>query len=426
MALTRLSYGGVPCASDRDRSFPGPAIGFERHPSISVARRQNRPGGSVARRAAVPHIAGTFPDPEVSMPERSAPLALCYGTRPQVIKASLVIAALEDRYDLVTIDTGQHYDYELNALLYEQLGVRAPDVLLAVGSSDHARQTAAILEGAAAEFERRKPAAVIVIGDTNSTLGGALAAVKLRIPVVHVEAGLRARDRLMPEEINRRVVDAVADLLCAPSREAEARLSAESVGGRIVFTGDVARDVLERNLSRAPAPTDGDPFVLATVHRAELTADRDALAAVLDGLSAIDRPVLLPLHPRTRHAIEANDLTRRLGSNVRPVAPFGYLETLARIRDADLVITDSGGVQREAYWIGTPCATVRTETEWTATVALGANVLVDPRTAATALPEQVRRRGRTGPSTGAGWSRDAYGSGGAAGAIAAAVAAMIG
>ncbi len=359
------------------------------------------------------------------MAERSAPLALCYGTRPQVIKASLVIAALEDRYDLVTIDTGQHYDYELNALLYEQLGVRPPDVLLGVGSSDHARQTAAILEGAAAEFERRKPSAVIVIGDTNSTLGGALAAVKLRIPVVHVEAGLRARDRLMPEEINRRVVDAVADLLCAPSRAAEARLGAESVGGRIVFTGDVARDVLERNLSRAPAPDNDDRFVLATMHRAELTDDRDALAAVLDGLSAIDRPVLLPLHPRTRHTIDANGLTRRLGSNLRPLAPFGYLETLAHIRDADLVITDSGGVQREAYWLGTPCTTVRTETEWSETVALGANVLVDPRTAATALPEQVRRRGRTGPPGEAGWNREAYGSGDAALAIAAAVATMV-
>jgi len=149
---------------------------------------------------------------------------------------------------------------------------------------------------------------------------------------------------------------------------------------------------------------------------------RDALAAVLDGLSGIDRPVLLPLHPRTRHALEANGLTRRLGANVRPLAPFGYLETLARIRDADLVITDSGGVQREAYWLGTPCTTVRTETEWTETVALGANVLVDPRTAATTLPDQVRRRSRTGPPGRAGWNRDAYGSGGAAPAIAAAVA----
>jgi hypothetical protein len=182
----------------------------------------------------------------------SGPLALCYGTRPQTIKASVLVDVLGARWPLLTVDTGQHYDYALNALLYEQLGVRSPDVCLDVGSADHATQTAAILTRSAQLFAERRPWTVVVIGDTNSTLGCALAAAKLRIPVVHVEAGLRARDLMMAEEINRRVVDQISSVLCAPSAAAEAQLRGEQVPGVVVRTGDVARDVLARHAGDRP------------------------------------------------------------------------------------------------------------------------------------------------------------------------------
>src|SRR5919108_2938970 len=177
-------------------------------------------------------------------------VALCYGTRPQVIKASVLRRRLEAAYDVLAMDTGQHYDYELNALLYQQLGVRPPDAILEVGSAGHAEQTAGILVRAEKVLQEHRPRAVVVIGDTNSTLGCALAAAKLRIPVVHVEAGLRAHDALMAEEINRRLVDAISAVLCAPSAAAEARLRLEHVPGTVAITGDIARDVLLRNVPR--------------------------------------------------------------------------------------------------------------------------------------------------------------------------------
>ena len=202
------------------------------------------------------------------------PIALCYGTRPQVIKASVLRRAFPPAGPVVAVDTGQHYDYELNQLLYEQLGVAAPDRSLEVGSGPHGEQTAAILLRAEALFREIDPGIAIVIGDTNSTLGCALAAAKMRIPVVHVEAGLRARDALMAEEINRRAVDAVASLLCTPSAAATVRMRAEHADAVIVETGDVARDVLAGQLGALPdvshlAPR-GARYAFATLHRAEL------------------------------------------------------------------------------------------------------------------------------------------------------------
>jgi UDP-N-acetylglucosamine 2-epimerase len=181
-------------------------------------------------------------------------IALCYGTRPQVIKASVLRRRFEAGYEVLAMDTGQHYDYELNALLYEQLGVRAPDAILEVGSAGHADQTAAVLVRAEKVLQDFRPRAVVVIGDTNSTLGCALAAAKLRIPVVHVEAGLRADDALMPEEINRRVVDAIAHVLCTPSARATRRCQAERQDAAVVETGDVAYDVLLAHADRLPVP----------------------------------------------------------------------------------------------------------------------------------------------------------------------------
>jgi UDP-N-acetylglucosamine 2-epimerase len=353
-------------------------------------------------------------------------LAICYGTRPQVIKASMLIEAAAARWPLVTVDTGQHYDYELNAVFYEQLGVPRPHHFLEVGSGRHAAQTAAVLTRAAEVFEGAKPWAVVVIGDTNSTLGCALAATQMRIPVVHVEAGLRSNDRAMAEEINRRVVDAIADLLCAPSRAAADELRREHQPGMIALTGDVAHDVLLRNLSRARAPRDneawpldaGEKFAIATLHRAELTGNPDALAAIVGVLRALPLPVVLPAHPRVRDALAARGLAS--GGKLHFIAPLGYFEMIGAIRDASIVITDSGGVQREAYWMGTPCITVRTETEWRETVALGANTLVAPVSAGKELQGVVEKRLGSVEE----WDRSAYGAGDAAARITDAIASL--
>lgn len=354
------------------------------------------------------------------------PLALLYGTRPQVIKASVLAAALRHRWPLLTVDTGQHYDYDLHAHLYEQLDIARPDVLLGVGSGPLAHQTAAILERTGEVLEARRPWAAMVIGDTNSTLGCALAAAQLRIPVVHVEAGLRAHDTWLVEEINRRVVDALGMLLCAPSPQAAARLARERPDARVAMTGDVACDVLMRNEARAPARggiagwpcPPSAPYVFSTLHRAQLTADALLLGQVIGALGALALPVVFAAHPRTRAAIDKAGIA--LPPSVHLIPPLGYLESLAAIRDAGVVVTDSGGVQREAYWLGTPCITVRSETEWSETVALGANETVAPAHAAADLAARVTARLAARGT----WDRGAYGEGAAATRICDAVAAL--
>jgi UDP-N-acetylglucosamine 2-epimerase len=345
---------------------------------------------------------------------RQGPVLLCFGTRPQVIKASVLLTELRRRLPTLAVDTGQHYDYELNALLYEQLNIQKPDHLLDVGSGSHADQTAAILTKMESLLRSVDARAVVVIGDTNSTLGGALAAAKLRIPVVHVEAGLRAADYLLAEEINRRAVDAMSALLCAPSARAAARLRAENLAGRIVVTGDIARDVLVRH-SQLPwepgrtAPAGfrpGVPFALATIHRAELTDSPDRLGRILDALGTLGMPVLLPLHPRTRKVITDSKLQDRIAAHVHISAPLGYLENVTCVREAAIVLTDSGGVQREAYWLGTPCVTLRAETEWMETLDCGANVVISPDDAHQ-LPQVAGRQIRNDRQ----WDRDLLGTG---------------
>ena len=354
-------------------------------------------------------------------------LALCYGTRPQVIKASRLRRALGGIGRVLAVDTGQHYDYALNALLYEQLGIAAPDICLEVGSAPHAEQTAAILTGAAAVFAELAPRAVVVIGDTNSTLGCALAAVKLRIPIVHVEAGLRAADTQMAEEINRRVVDAVASVLCTPSASATERMRREHPDACVTETGDVAHDVLRSCLDRLPdvahmLPAGGERgYAFATLHRAELTDRPELLGGVIGALATLPVPVLLAIHPRTQAALAAAGRAEPGGPRLRVVPAVGYLESVALASGAQAVVTDSGGLQREAYWLGVPCVTVRAETEWLETLELGANRLVAPPDAPAQLAGAVTeclRRPRS-------WPRTAYGAGDAAPRIAAATARLI-
>jgi UDP-N-acetylglucosamine 2-epimerase len=358
-------------------------------------------------------------------------LALCYGTRPQVIKASRLAPAFRERFHLVQIDTGQHYDYALNALLYAQLGVAPPDRFLEVGSAPAAEQTATVLGRAAQVYDEIKPDLLVVIGDTVSTLGAALAASLLRIPVVHVEAGLRASSSGFVEETSRRIVDHVSAVLCAPCPRAADTLRAEGVRGAVHVTGDVAYDVLRVSVVEARArfraatwPVAPDqPFVLATLHRAELVDAPDRLRRALAALATLRHPVLFPVHPRTRARMVEFDLVPRAGGPVHFVDSMGYLESVGCIEAASAVVTDSGGVQREAYWLGTPCVTVREETEWQETIDLGANRLVPPDALPAALEPAVRlalASDRPGS-----WSRNQYGEGDAANRIAEAVSSLV-
>ena len=356
-------------------------------------------------------------------------VVLCYGTRPQIIKASILRRALADRWPVIAVDTGQHYDYALNRLLYEQLEVSPPDVYLEVGSGSHAEQTGLVMARVERIFRERQAAAAIVIGDTNSTLGCAIAAAKSRIPLVHVEAGLRAADQFMAEEVNRRAVDAIASVLCAPSERAATLLRRERPDACVEFTGDVAHDVLVRAASRLRplehfADLDlSEEFVYATLHRAELTDDRAAFEAAIGALRDLPMSVLFAAHPRTVRAADALGVNLASGDRFRVVPAVGYLESLALTRAASAVVTDSGGLQREAYWLGTPCVTLRAETEWVETVEEGANRLVDPASAPRCLEVAV-----VDASSGrhSGWDGSAYGNGNAAAAIIRQVAEAVG
>ncbi len=353
-------------------------------------------------------------------------IVLGYGTRPQIIKASVLRRALARLAPVYAVDTGQHYDFTLNELLYQQLAVAQPDRFLEVGSAGHAEQTALVLTRMAAVLQEVAPRVVVVIGDTNSTLGTALAAAKLRIPVVHVEAGLRARDRMMAEEINRRAVDAIATLLCTPCPAATARMRAEHPDATVAETGDVSLDVLQAALPRLPAPGTvvpglTAPYIFATLHRAELTDHPELLQGAIGAMDGLDTPVVLAVHPRTRERLGPSAAQRL--KHLTMIPAVGYLESLALTASAAAVVTDSGGLQREAYWLGTPCVTLRAETEWEETLAAGANRLVAPTAArdglSVALQAQVDRW--SGVTR---WPTGAYGTGQAAEAVARATEAL--
>jgi UDP-N-acetylglucosamine 2-epimerase len=365
-----------------------------------------------------------LPELRIPTPDLSPTLALCFGTRPQVIKASGLLGVLRERWPVMTVDTGQHYDYEMNELLYQQLGVSQPDHFLNVGSGEPAAQTASVMSRTAEVLRRHRPEAVLVIGDTNSTLGSALAACKEGVPVIHIEAGLRSREPMLPEEANRRIVDALSTLLCAPSPGTAARLQAERVPGAVVTTGDVSYDVLLQHLKLIPGPQRPAPFALATIHRAALCSDPDTLQAVLQALGQIGLPVLLPAHPRLQEVLKRHRIADRIPNSISLRLPLGYLEAIAAVRDARVVITDSGGIQREAYWLGTPCVTLRNDTEWVETVECGANKLVPPDRAGeelrSAVTEQCRGQ-KEHP-----WSPEAYGDGHAAERVAQAISVTLG
>ena len=314
-------------------------------------------------------------------------IASIVGTRPQFIKIAPVSRVLRERHSAILVHTGQHYDDNMSAVFFEELSLPPPDYHLGVGSGSHGAQTGAMLTRIEEVLLAERPDWVLVYGDTNSTLAGALAAAKLHIRVAHIEAGLRSFNRAMPEEINRVVADHLSDLLLCPGQTAVDNLAAEGIRRGAHIVGDVMADALAFAVERTRSRSDASPtvlarlglvergYLLATVHRAENTDDagrlRNILAA-LDTLAACE-PVIFPVHPRTHKAIEGLDPSPV--SQVRLVEPVGYLDMVMLEQSARMILTDSGGMQKEAYWLGVPCITLRDETEWVETVQMGWNVL---------------------------------------------------
>ena len=319
------------------------------------------------------------------------------GARPQFVKAAVVAHAFEEVHGVSheLIHTGQHYDFAMSEIFFAELGIRQPKHRLEFGGLSHGAMTGRMLEGIETILLAERPDAVVVYGDTNSTLAGALAAVKLHIPVAHVEAGLRSMNRAMPEEINRIVADHVCDLLFVPNETAHRQLLLEGMSAsNISVVGDVMFDAALR-FAGDPAAGLGmldsigvrpQSYALATVHRAENTDDRARLAGVLEGLARAGEAVVLPLHPRTRQKL--TDFGLAPPERVRVIEPVGFIQMLQLERNARCVITDSGGVQKEAFFFRRPCVTLRDETEWTELVDSGWNRLVgcDP----TRIAEAVR------------------------------------
>lgn len=308
------------------------------------------------------------------------------GARPQFVKlAPIAHACARQNVEHVVVHTGQHYDPMLSDVFFDDLQIPAPDEHLGVGSGTHGKQTGAMLAALDDVILKHKPDWVLVYGDTNSTLAAALSAVKLHFPIAHLEAGLRSFNREMPEEINRIVTDHAADLLLAPTEVAASHLENEGLSDRTVVVGDVMTDVLYQTrdaVADRPSPimeeygfAEGE-YSLATIHRPQNTDSKEQLEAVLDSLGAVDHPVVILAHPRLVAKAEEHGITIERG-NLKVHAPLAYPDLVASALHARGVVTDSGGLQKEAFLLRTPCTTVRPQTEWVETVEAGWNVLVD-------------------------------------------------
>ena len=332
---------------------------------------------------------------------------LVVGTRPQILKTAPLVDAVGGfgGLELNVVHTGQHYDYELSRGFFRELGLPDPLVNLGVGSGSHGVQTGRMLAELEKTFLEYNPDFVLVPGDTNSTLAAALAAVKLNIPVGHVESGCRSFDRSMPEEVNRIVTDHVSDVLFAVSETAKEQLLKEGIDeGAVSLVGDTmyesivrheedieGDDILER------LEVDGE-FYVATVHRAENTDDEARLRGIFEALLGLERQVVFPCHPRTRKRLDELGLLSSIldREGFMLVDPVGYFSMLKLVKEAEIVLTDSGGLQKEAFWLGTPCVTMRDNTEWTETVDFGMNRLVgaDPGLIAGAVESFMEERPR--------------------------------
>jgi UDP-N-acetylglucosamine 2-epimerase len=309
-------------------------------------------------------------------------VALIVGARPQFIKAAPLWDALRAARGIqpLLVHSGQHFDENMSGVFFRELGLPAPDFNLAIHSGGHGQMTGRMLEAIEGCLQATRPDAVVVFGDTNTTLAAALAAAKLQIPVAHVEAGLRSWNRTMPEEINRVLVDHCSAWLFCPTERAVANLAAEGITRGVSMVGDVMFDAVRRFGARAREQSTtlarhglrpGEYFVL-TLHRAYNTDRPETLRDVLAAAGALSLPVLFPVHPRTRPLLTTNGA---LPPNIIPCDPLGYLDMLCALGQCRCVLTDSGGLQKEAYFLGVPCVTLRPETEWVETVEAGWNVL---------------------------------------------------
>jgi len=306
------------------------------------------------------------------------------GARPQFIKAFAVSQELRKQHQEVLVHTGQHYDEELSDVFFEVLGIPDPDYNLGVGSGSHGEQTAEMLTQLERLISDENPDVIILYGDTNSTLAGTIAGAKMDPAVAHVEAGLRSHNREMPEEVNRILSDHASDILFAPSERAIDYLASEGISENVHNVGDVMYDALlsvqEKALTQlsilSELNIEGEPYLLATVHRPRNTDNRDRLETILDTLAADERRVILPAHPRTVERLEQYGLRDTIEEKLTLIDPVGYLDFITLQINADVIVTDSGGIQKEAFFLNVPCVTLREETEWPETIDAGGNVLV--------------------------------------------------
>jgi UDP-GlcNAc3NAcA epimerase len=308
------------------------------------------------------------------------------GNRPQFIKAAAVSHLLRERHEEVLVNTGQHYDEELSRIFFDELGIPAPATTLNLGTGSNIAQAGRMMAALEPELQRLAPDAVMVYGDTNTTLAAAIASAHLQLPLIHVEAGMRSFDRTMPEEVNRVVCDHLAELCLCSTPVAVANLKSEGIGGG-VLVGDVMADIAiefgslarERSTVLLDHGLRAGEFALVTAHRAGNVDDPVRLGALVDLLVSMPLPLFYPMHPRTRERLVAAGMQERLthSGNVTVHPPVGYLDLLELARAARAVLTDSGGLQKEAYVLETPCITLRASTEWVETVEAGWNTLVD-------------------------------------------------
>lgn len=308
------------------------------------------------------------------------------GARPQFVKAAMVSRAWNNPAREFLLHTGQHYSPEMSRLFFDDLALRKPDINLEAGGGGHAEQTSSMLVGIDQYLEEIKPDHVLIYGDTNSTLAGALAAIKREIPLSHVEAGLRSFNRSMPEEINRVIADHVSNLMFCPTRVAVENLHAEGISTGVHLVGDVMADALlvfarvaeERSSILSDLLLKPGSYALATIHRSGNVDDRERLAAIIQGFENITQRIILPLHPRTKKMLQQFDLS--FSNNVELIEPVGYLDMLMLEKNAECILTDSGGIQKEAYLLGVRCITLREETEWVETIEAGWNMLAGTNT----------------------------------------------
>ncbi|MFA4849333.1 MAG: UDP-N-acetylglucosamine 2-epimerase (non-hydrolyzing) [Methanoregula sp.] len=305
------------------------------------------------------------------------------GARPQFVKCAPVSWELRKQHTEILVHTGQHYDPEMSEVFFEDLRIPKPKYHLGVGSGSHAKQTGECLAKVEEVLVMEKPDLVLVYGDTNSTLAGALAAAKLHIPVAHVEAGLRSFDRTMPEELNRIITDHLSDMLFCPTETAVDNLRNEGITRGVYLVGDVMADVLKFNKVLAEKSSriietfclNSHEYYVATVHRPTNTDHRNAMTTIIRALEQADEQVVFPVHPRTRKVLLESGQFHRLPGNIRITEPLGYLDMIRLLGSAKKILTDSGGIQKEAYMLGVPCVTLRENTEWVETLHGGWNVL---------------------------------------------------